>query len=521
MVLRRLRGASSMLTVSPQRRAQRGPTALPLRLGDLSLDVQMPQLQEAFFDAEAAVCTLCNEHIEKRDARAYPRHISGNYGHVARSAMLIEMLRPNRGEPEQFVRRCWDRLDASPMFARVPHLVSVEFEPNAGWELPPGDWDALREAHAEKSNGGNDAPSATAPAGFARAGHSDFIEATHDGHAVERRRHRLMRLLRFLRDRRVLKNCFGSQHAGASGASGVVGRSWEFDRLELVGDNCIKYHVMDRLEVLFPVAEGGIGSHLHNLPPWLDSNEMHAALYEYLRLHELTGTTKIISKFKSDVVEALVGELEMFLWSTEVEWGAAESYDHPAPADFGGMRAVVQHALDELCHLILMVPMERSRRSLQRTIKEHGFSFVRSDPSLGGLSTRAHAVAVARKSSYTLSVSPLRVPRPAVGDAASATPSPFFTYVGGLSAQPRRAPTAVSAQRRTTVPAAWLSHMWYASQHPVSNAVLAESLGRVSVGAGGACVPDALGLASEPEPPTASPVPPHQFPPVPRLSAPH
>ncbi|CCW67043.1 unnamed protein product [Phytomonas sp. Hart1] len=241
--------------------------------------------------------------------------------HSGREALLMEMVRPYCGTPEAITQMWWDRLHASDDFRRIPNL-----------------------SHADP----------------------------------HRRKRRLQYLLRFLTDRGVLRDAF-NVHSNSSGA----GRSWEFERLEWMGDNVVKYMFNNRLSCIFPVNEGGIRGKLGYAQFIIDGNDGLARAYDYLELQQLTQSDRVVSKFKSDVVETLFGELEVYLWSTELDLGTTR-HAIPFGKDIYAIRALVGHTMEELGHVMFMYHVDHLLGALRRIIRENQLQLVRADPSLRG-----------------------------------------------------------------------------------------------------------------------------------------
>lgn len=191
------------------------------------------------------------------------------------------------------------------------------------------------------------------------------------------RKRRLQYLLQFLIDRRVLIDTFNVSHQ--MGAS--AGRSWEFERLEWVGDNVVKYTFNNILSCLFPVWEGGIRSRLGYSQFVIDGNEGLARAYDYLELQKFTKTDRVVSKFKSDVVETLFGELQLYLWSTEEDTGI-DSAMYPFTPEMLPLRCIVAHTMDELAQVMFLYHLDGVRACVERVIQDNDLHCVKADPLL-------------------------------------------------------------------------------------------------------------------------------------------
>ncbi|RNF08913.1 putative RNA editing complex protein MP61 [Trypanosoma rangeli] len=246
---------------------------------------------------------------------------SGVIPHSGREALMLEMVRAYCGTPEEIAKMWWHRLNTSTVFNRIPSL-------------------------------------------------------SHDNSHIRKRR--LQYLLQFLKDRDVIRDTFNVQQS-----AGGAGRSWEFERLEWIGDNVVKYVFNDRFNVLFPVREGGIRGRLGYAQFMIDGNDGLARAYDHLELQKLTLSDRVVSKFKSDVVETLFGELQLFLWSSETDVGTAY-FALPFTSEMFPLRALVWHVMEELAHVMFMYHVDHILAAIQRIVREHQLQFVRADPSLRG-----------------------------------------------------------------------------------------------------------------------------------------
>ncbi|RNF17250.1 putative RNA editing complex protein MP61 [Trypanosoma conorhini] len=246
---------------------------------------------------------------------------SGVIPHSGREALMLEMVRAYCGTPEEIARMWWHRLNTSTVFNRIPSL-------------------------------------------------------SHDNSHIRKRR--LQYLLQFLKDRDVIRDTFNVQQS-----AGGAGRSWEFERLEWIGDNVVKYVFNDRFNVLFPVREGGIRGRLGYAQFMIDGNDGLARAYDHLELQKLTLSDRVVSKFKSDVVETLFGELQLFLWASETDVGTTY-FALPFTSEMLPLRALVWHVMEELAHVMFMYHVDHILAAIQRIVREHQLQFIRADPSLRG-----------------------------------------------------------------------------------------------------------------------------------------
>ena len=240
--------------------------------------------------------------------------------HAGREALAFELLRPYCGTPEEIVAMWWHRLHHSKNFLRIPEL-----------------------SHSNN----------------------------------HKRKRRLQYLLQFLKDVRVVRETFSVNQG--QGQQQSAGRSWSFERLEWVGDNVIKYIFNDRINVLFPFSEGGVRGRLSYTQFVVDGNESLARAYDFLELQLLTQSDRVVSKFKADVVETLFGELQLYLWSTEEDVGT-EYFRLPFTPEMLSLRAIVNHVMEELGHVMMMYHLEYIVGIINRVVRDHQINFVRTDP---------------------------------------------------------------------------------------------------------------------------------------------
>lgn len=285
----------------------------------LSIDVPQKKFIDSFNDFENKRCKLCNESYMQ-----WSSHIVANIPHTAREAVALEMVRAYCGTPEELVKFWWERLHSSPKFRRIPSL-------------------------------------------------------SHDNSF--KRKRRIQYLLTFLRDKKVLRECFNVAQSQVPSSVASAARSFEFERLEWVGDNVVKYMFQNRIQVLFPYSEGGVRGKLTMMQFMMDGNEGLARAYDHLELQKLTMSKHVVSKFKSDVVETLFGELQLYLWSTQTDLGT-EYYATPFTTDMVSLRELVFHVMEETAHCIVMYHLDFILQNMQRVMKENQILLVRSDPSL-------------------------------------------------------------------------------------------------------------------------------------------
>ena len=305
----------------------------------LSVDISAKALKDHFCDFESRKCRLCGEAYQG------PWHVhAGFIPHSARESIMMEMVRPYCGTPDEVVQMWWWRLHNSNRFPRLRELS-----------------------------------------------HSD----------PKIRRRRLYFLLKFLKDHGVIRDTFNVNQQNGQGVV-ASGRTFEFERLEFIGDNVIKYLFNDRINVLFPVHEGGIKGKVNYSQFMIDGNDPLARAYDYIGFNKLTESEKVISKFKSDVVETLFGELQFYLWTTEVQEGVVR---RPVPysPDMTLLRHLVSHTMEELAHVMIMLHIEAIAKALNGVIAENNIKLIRCDPNLRTNQEAVHEIASSAYSARRLS----------------------------------------------------------------------------------------------------------------------
>ncbi|KAK7201721.1 RNA editing complex protein MP61 [Novymonas esmeraldas] len=280
----------------------------------ITVDVSLKRFLDMFADYDSKRCKLCNETFTQ-----WHIHYSG-FPHSGREGMLMELLRPYCGTPDEIVELWWRRLNRCVSFQRIPALS-----------------------------------------------HNNFRE----------RKQRLLYLLRVLKDRSILVEVFSvGDKANASSA-----RSFEFERLEFIGDNVVKYVLNNILTETFPVREGGTRGRLTCFQFVMDGNDGLARVYDHLDLQLLTSSSRVVSKFKSDVIETLFAELQMYLWQTEHDVGTSPLV-FPFTREIYTLRAIVMHVMYELAIEMFLFNVRQVLASLHRVVRERQLQFVNTDPAL-------------------------------------------------------------------------------------------------------------------------------------------
>lgn len=361
----------------------------------LSVDVSQKKILEMLNDFDNKRCMLCNESYLQ-----WHSHIGGSIPHTARESIMFELLRAHCGTPTQIVDMWWERLHTSSKFDRIQSL-------------------SHRNSY--------------------------------------KRKRRLLYLLTFLRDKKILRECF-NVNQGAGGATALLAnpaasssRSWEFERLEWAGDNVVKYLFNNRINVLFPYSEGGIRGKLGYAQFMIDGNDGLARAYDYLELQKLTMSDRVVSKFKSDVVETLFGELQLYLWSTQHDWGT-EYVQSPFSIEMIPLRALVRHVMEETAHCMVMYHLDFILHNLMKVIDDNKVLFVKADPSTANRGAREKEVnyhALGKKTDPSRGLTAHRQPLPSGGKDAYFQSTNYdgfkkVTAVGGLLPVPF-APKALTA----------------------------------------------------------------------------
>ncbi|KAG5464666.1 hypothetical protein LSCM4_00106 [Leishmania orientalis] len=279
----------------------------------VSVDASLRRFLDMFCDFESKRCKLCNETFTQ-----WHVHSSG-IPHAGREGMLLELVRPYCGTPDELIEMWWQRLNMCAAFHRLPSL-------------------------------------------------------SHDNPHIRKRR--LLYLLWLLKDRGVLVETFNV----SDGNSNTM-RTWEFERLEFVGDNVVKYVLNSVIACTFPPHEGGTKGKLTCFQFVMDGNDGLARGYDHLDLQQLASNVRVVSKFKSDIVETLFAELQMYLWSTQLDVGTSPLV-FPFTKDIYTLRALVQHVLYELAIELFLYHIRQINGMLQRVMRENNLQFVNTDCAL-------------------------------------------------------------------------------------------------------------------------------------------
>lgn len=318
---------------------------------------ELQRVRNLFHDPDRMRCTLCDERIGSWSGHTM------FVPHQARLGVVERVLTGMVGTPEKVVQRWWKNLDGDRHECRIPNW-SPSIDPDDTSIFPYAD--------------------------------------PHSSDPSEMRRRQMFHLLKFLQDNGVLRHAMGLYNKELD----QLGRSWEFERLEMIGDNIVKIVFFDRMNVLFPIQEGGISGKLHFVQQLVDSNEGLLRAFDYMRLDRIIGSSISNSKFKSDVVEALFGELQVYLWATEEEIGGGSGgAEADSGVSTGGepmsawppslalryIRPLVEHVLLELTDTILMFQVGSTVRNAMPILTQHYRPMMAASGGIGGGPGSAHA----------------------------------------------------------------------------------------------------------------------------------
>ena len=266
------------------------------------------QPRREYEDKEKGFCRLCQEA-----APDYTEHTSFNVFHIVRQSLVQSIMNVNHQypwvNPEDIIESWWPPIRDCKNFFRIPHLSS--------------------ELQSE-------------------------------------RKKKLFKLLRFMKRQGVLKSCFsvmearGSERGGSGyGITFQASRSTAFERFEWIGDNVMKSLFYNRLAELSTKGKYRISYYQHCI--LLQGNEPLRDAYDYLSFEKivLDGIPRDakfappVSKTKADIMEALFGELQAYLWSTHSAIGV-DALFHPVSVEIRALYFIALHAMHELCTVMIL-----------------------------------------------------------------------------------------------------------------------------------------------------------------------
>ena len=164
-----------------------------------------------------------------------------------------------------------------------------------------------------------------------------------DMHVLKRR---LWELLLFLQKHRVLKESLNF----------AKGRTFLFDQAEWIGDVAIPPLLFDAFSRVFDFeAKESIWKHVFGEIGVLFGNPHLEATFDFLELHRVIadGEKVVQGKTKSDFVEALAGELKMFLLGAELDFSTSKQPCQVVDNQYSLYR-IANHCLHVLVVMILM-----------------------------------------------------------------------------------------------------------------------------------------------------------------------
>lgn len=320
-------------------------------------------LKNDFFDYASRRCTLCNEPI----VGSFPSHAAFPT-HQARLGIVQRALTGFAGPPDLLSDRWWlllhdTTLEGSLGFGRIPNLSHrnkrsrrrrvcylLDFVQRRGFIRETlGIFRGGASLHTSDTSG--DAKSSTSARGKSFQSH-------------------------------VIGGLEG-QGLGIHADTTSFHRSVGFERFEMIGDNVVKFIIPDRLFRMFPPEDGGPTGQIALCQQMLDSNEGLLRIYDYLDLDRIIGVRMPNSKSKSDVVEALFGELQCFLWATEIKPSECGGLDRAGDMWLVGpdgfllapelryARAVINHLMNEIAHCVLVWACESALENAREFIDTH------------------------------------------------------------------------------------------------------------------------------------------------------
>ena len=222
------------------------------------------QPRREFYDEDKKYCKLCKEKVPD-----YRQHGMFHVYHSASVALLQSMMNINHHNPAQspvdIIKSWWPTLRDHKGFFRI------------------------RELSAEEQS---------------------------------ERKQKLFDLLLFLKRNKIIKHTF-SCLVQQGGSAFVPHRSVEFDRLEWIGDNIMKKLFFERIELLGKDTKANyqwLHSFIMGNEPLHDAYD--AFSFDQIILDGVSKNARVVlpvSKMKADVVETLLGELQVNIWVTQTD----------------------------------------------------------------------------------------------------------------------------------------------------------------------------------------------------------
>ncbi|ORC93115.1 putative RNA editing complex protein MP67 [Trypanosoma theileri] len=295
---------------------------------------EMNRMKTRFYNAGQRRCTLCNEYLEA----SFSAHC-GYVGHMARVGILeraVSILQKEIADLNTNTVNSLLTMKSTSVAQKVQNLVDT-------W------WKRLNETEQGAVLDYKRIAPLSAP-------------------TAKKRLWRVRFLLEFLRDREVIRDSLSTSKSVVPGDGSFV-RTKRFERSEMIGDNIVKVVVPDRLTRLFPANEGGVTYKLGYIQQLLDSNEGLLQIYDYIDLDTIIGVKLPNNKTKSDVVESLFGELQTFLWASEIACGISQ-YPAIPNSEHRYVKALVEHLMNELTHMVIMWRIETTLENAKDFLEE-------------------------------------------------------------------------------------------------------------------------------------------------------
>lgn len=218
--------------------------------------------------------------------------------------------------------------------------------------------------------------------------HSSYLDFLSSPYP-QRRRRRLRFLLLYLKECGVIGTSLQSTTAAsripsmnaphesdhtaavAASSSGMSGfsRSNRFDIYEVYGDFLMKAFTHDYLGrvIASTTPENAYCTNL--IQRLIDSNAGLRAIYDYLGLSDIVQASLADNKSKADVVESLLGELQMLHVSCQTYHGT-ESFPSSFCRGERYLGAIVEHVLHELVRCVLMWRFQRTVKATRSFIEQ-------------------------------------------------------------------------------------------------------------------------------------------------------
>lgn len=361
----------------------------------LSINATMTEVRESLLDDNQEMCLLC---------RLKPLSWKSHWldrTHVSRERIVRDLLAPHRGGDARTIsRRYWHRIDASPQFSRAPRLAfpRLTLPGEVASSGKPLSWyrNAIYQFQQECKFEGSDPTldqrlmeterllrRSSSPL------NTDIFQKYSFEEMIGIRRASLRELIECLRRMEIVKEAFVVQDPDRIRSTprsvqrlvpeAALCRSEDFEKLELLGDSILRTGSSDRLSNMFCNDKHRAS---HFLTRSIENNESLGLFYEFMGFDDMTGVSNLVTKFKADVVEALLGELQIFLWSQSCLWRSSVGTSFSEFPKSGGsssaLTTVVRHVKEELMHLLVMRDVESIRMAIDEAFARKKWRYVRT-----------------------------------------------------------------------------------------------------------------------------------------------